>query len=70
MPTIKLPPPCHGNSSKYKESSALTGDAHFVELPELLVNCLSRYIVSQADGAEGYEAEVEGLQEVPVLLQR
>ncbi len=50
--------------------TALTSDAHFVELPELLINGLPRYIVSQADGAEGNKAEVEGLQEVPVLLQR
>lgn len=45
-------------------------DAHFVEFPELLIGGLSRYVVSQADGAEGNEAEVEGLQEVPVVLQR
>lgn len=45
-------------------------DAHFVELPEPLVSSLSRYVVAQADGAERNEAEVEGLQEVPVLLQR
>lgn len=63
------PPPCHENSSKYEESSALTSDPHFVKLPEPLIRGLSRYVVTQTDGAERNEAEVEGLQEVPVLLQ-
>lgn len=48
----------------------VNSDAHFVELPEPLVSSFSRYVVTQADGAQGDEAEVEGLQEVPVLLQR
>lgn len=49
--------------------AALTSDSHFVKLPELLVRSLSGHIVSQTDGAEGNETEVEGLQEVPVILQ-
>lgn len=44
-------------------------DSNLVELPEPLINSLSRYVISQTDGAEGDEAEVERLQEVPVLLQ-
>ena len=55
---------------KCKDWSGLTSDAHFVELPEPLITVLSGYVVSQADGAQRNEAEVEGLQEVPVLLQR
>lgn len=37
-------------------------------MPELLVVALSWHIVTQANGAEWDEAEVERLQEVPVLL--
>ena len=59
-----------GRFSRGIGATPLTGDAHFVELSEPLVGPLSRYVVSQADGAEGDEAEVEGLQEVPVALQR
>lgn len=44
-------------------------DPQFVELPELLVGRLSGHIIAEADGAEGDEAKVERLQEVPVLLQ-
>lgn len=47
----------------------LTGDAHFVQLSELLVEGLPGDVVTQADGAEGDEAKVKGFQEVPVLLQ-
>lgn len=49
--------------------AVLTRDANLVQLPELLVVALSRDIVPQADGAQRDEAEVEGLQEVPVFLQ-
>lgn len=66
---LQILPSCHGNSSKSKKSSALTSDSHFIELPELLVHSLSRHVVSEADGAERNEAEVEGLEEVPVFLQ-
>ena len=51
-------------------TTKLTGDAHFVELSKPLVGPLSWHVVPQTDGAEGDEAEVEGLQEVPVALQR
>lgn len=47
----------------------LTCDAHFVQLPKPLVHSLPRDVVSQANGRERDEAEVERLQEVPVLLQ-
>lgn len=47
----------------------LTCDAHFVKLPEPLVGSLPGDVVSQANGCERDEAEVERLQEVPVLLQ-
>lgn len=50
--------------------ATLTSDAHFVELPELLIGSLSGHVVSEANGAERNEAEVEGLQEVPVFFQR
>lgn len=65
-----LTPVCHEEHLKYKESSLLTSDAQFVELPIVLICSFSGYVVSQADGGEGNKAEVEGLQEVPVLLQR
>ncbi|TNN61753.1 hypothetical protein EYF80_027975 [Liparis tanakae] len=52
---------CMRNTAKHSEAG---------ELPELLIQGLSGYVVTQADGAEGDEAEVKGLQEVPVLLQR
>lgn len=48
----------------------LTSDAHFIHLPVLLIRRLAGDVISQADGAERNEAEVEGIQEVPVVLQR
>lgn len=48
----------------------LTSDAHFIHLPVLLIPCLSGDVISEANGAERNEAEVEGIQEVPVVLQR
>lgn len=48
----------------------LTSDAHFIHLPVLLICRLPRDVISEADGAERNEAEVEGIQEVPVVLQR
>lgn len=50
--------------------SELTSDAHFIQLPVLLIRCLSGDVISKADCAERDEAEVEGIQEVPVVLQR
>lgn len=54
----------------YQTQDQVDSDAHFVELPEPLISSLSRHVVTQANGAERNEAEVEGLQEVPVFLQR
>lgn len=48
----------------------LTSDAHFIHLPVLLIRRLSGDVISEADRAERNEAEVEGIQEVPVVLQR
>lgn len=48
---------------------ALTSDAHFIHLPVLLFHRLSGDVISKADRAERNEAEVEGIQEVPVVLQ-
>lgn len=48
----------------------LTSDAHFIHLPVLLICSLSGDVISEADRAERNEAEVEGIQEVPVVLQR
>lgn len=47
----------------------LTCDPDLVELSEFLVVALSGHVVPEADGAQGNEAKVEGLQEVPVVLQ-
>lgn len=48
----------------------LTSDGHFINLPVLLIRRLSGDVISEADGGERNEAEVEGIQEVPVVLQR
>lgn len=51
------------------QALVLTRDPDLVELSEFLVVAFSGHVVPQADGAQGDEAEVEGLQEVPVVLQ-
>lgn len=55
---------------KKEKTLALTSDAHFIHLPVLLIHRLSGDVIAQADRAERNEAEVEGIQEVPVVLQR
>lgn len=50
--------------------SELTSDAHLIQLPVVLVRRLSGDVIAEADRAERNEAEVEGIQEVPVVLQR
>lgn len=50
--------------------SELTSDGHFIQLPVVLIRRLSGDVISKADCAEWNEAEVEGIQEVPVVLQR
>lgn len=53
-----------------KKVLELTSDAHFIQLPVLLIRSLSGDVISEANRAERNEAEVEGIQEVPVVLQR
>lgn len=67
---LKLAEGLQHHQHDYQTQDQVDSDAHFVELSELLVSSLSRYVVAQAYGAERNETEVEGLQEVPVLLQR
>lgn len=46
-----------------------TRDADFIERSHGLVWGVARDVVSEADGGEGNEAVVEGVEEVPARLQ-
>lgn len=66
---LQLPSPRHQTLFTQHESPVLTCDAHFVELPIPLICSFSGNVVSKANGRERDKAEVERLQEVPVVLQ-
>ena len=52
-----------------RPATPLTCDQHLVEGPVGLAGGLSRHIVTQANGGQRDEAEVEGVQEAPGLLK-